>query len=117
MTRELDAQVAEEVMGWKVNRDTWRVRKPHSDKENTYWDVPLTAGEWGAFNPSTRIQDAKLVWEKMGNNGYCIEIVNDLVAWSVVFTHIDSGNKYTADWKNSLEAQVCLAALEAVSHE
>ncbi len=112
--RELDARVAEEVMGWKVDREAWTVAKPHKEKPDTFWCVPLIEGYWGAWNPSTHIADAWRVVEKLNSDGYIVEIVNDCVAWSVSFTHVDDGKKHVADWKNSPEAQICLAALKAV---
>ena len=65
----------------------------------------------------TRIADAWLVVEKMNGDGYIVEIVNDLVAWSVCFIHADGDVKYTADWKQPLEAQICLAALKAMENK
>ena len=123
--RELDARIAEEVMEWDVYRKG----------EVVYCEAPILlrssvkdgfAAEdiWrcgnNRYSPfslphySTQIADAWLVVEKLNNDGYVVEIVNDCVAWNVSFTHVDDGKKHVADWKNSLETQICLAALKAV---
>ena len=116
---ELDALVAEKVMGayWtereNVCRILWNAEGVEMVMEEWYekgW-VPSTAP---LPEYSTRIQDAWLVVEKLNNDGYVVEIVNDCVAWNVSFTHVDDGKKHIADWKNSLETQICLAALKAV---
>lgn len=54
------------------------------------------------------------VVEKLNQSGYIVEIINDCVAWSVVFRNIDTDERFTSDWKTSLEVQVCRAAIKAM---
>lgn len=62
--REMDALVAEKVMGWTVKKEgysTWVVIT------DTYWTRPLVGGEggsWGNWTPSTDIAAALPVLEK-----------------------------------------------------
>ena len=116
---ELDALVAEKAMGayWtereNVCRILWNVEGEEMVMEEWYekdW-VPSKA-PLPAY--STQIAETKQVLEKMISNGYAVEIVHDCVAWSVCFVHIDTSAKYCGDWKDSLEVQICNAALKAM---
>ena len=117
--RELDARIAEEVMGWKVNYDNWTVEKPHDERPNTFWQVPLTVG-WGAWKPSAPdgIADAWLVVEKLGK----------LTGKDVLVEHCADGERlctlgwhYRGIWMKDIQEKadtaplaICLVALEAV---
>ena len=61
--------------------------------------------------------DIAAAWEVVGRvnkGGHIVEIVNDMVAWSVTFIHVDElEKKYTSDWKVSLPTQICRAALNS----
>ena len=98
--RELDARIDAEIFG--VERKLCTIHHAYSCCGRT------------TKHYSTQIADAWLVVEKLNNDGYVVEIVNDCVAWNVSFTHVDDGKKHVADWKNSLETQICLAALAVV---
>ena len=106
--KELNARIAEEVMGWKVDYKFWTVAKPHGETPGKFWRVPLTRGEWGAFCPSTLIQDAKLVWEKF--QFVSIETCAD--RWKVDLS-LKSEGLYWATGE-TIEEATCLAALKAV---
>ena len=106
--RELDALIAEKVLGLSGVRDgkSWLYGDNWThNKEGVLCLVP---------HYSTQIADAWLVVEKMKDSGYCVELFYDMVAWSVSFMHIDRDEKHGADWRNSIETQICLAALKAV---
>ena len=104
--RELDALIAEKVMGWKVNYDNWTVAKPHFSKPDTFWCVSLKAGDWAAFTPSTQIADAWLVVEKLiGQYEFMVQAI-DGERWIAVFFH-----EAEAD---TAPLAICLAALKAV---
>ena len=106
--RELDALIAEKVMGDNA------VYYPESDMA-CYTDFIPGCDILRLVPPySTQIADAWLVVEKMKDSGYCVELFYDMVAWSVSFMHIDRDEKHGADWRNSIETQICLAALKAV---
>ena len=93
--RKLDALIAEKVMGFSSHYSNWKGKYVVDGKVPHY---------------STQIADAKQVLDKMIGNGYAVEIMHDCVAWNVCFVHLDTRTKYHADWKNSLETQICLAA-------
>ena len=118
MNDELDALIAEKVMGWIRASDIGIDGIIDSDT----WFLSIGNGKWKqvgrtGFCPSTRIADAWLVVEKMQESGYCVKLFFDMVAWSVSFMHIDGDEKHYADWKNSIETQICLAALKAVENK
>ena len=112
--RETDACVAKVVMGELallapspiyVGRFHW-VRK----------------GEWYLADGPKAVPyysiDIAAAWEVVGRvnkGGHIVEIVNDMVAWSVTFIHVDEPEKkYTSDWRASLPVQICRAALKSV---
>ena len=110
--RELNVRVAEDVMEWHIGG--WRDREwVDADGEEMYSIDHDYDGVRG-FDPSESIEAAWLVVEKMKDSGYCVELFYDMVAWSVSFMHIDRDEKHGADWRNSIETQICLAALKAV---
>ena len=84
--RELDARIAEEVMGWSVCRKGEKVDGPtllrSSLKEGVatedvyrYRDNPYSPFSLPHY--STRIQDAWLVVEKMTEEGFCPALLYD----------------------------------------
>ena len=108
--RELDALIAEKVLGLSGVRDgkSWLYGDNWThNKEGVLCLVP---------HYSTQIADAWLVVEKMLENGYMPTITHDLVAWSVCFIHIDKLEEKFIDrkWRNGLATQICVAALKAV---
>ena len=62
---------------------------------------------------STEIAAAWGVVEKMNDMGYTVELRYDMVAWAVIFMHIDDAIRHTSDWRCSLTTQICRAALKA----
>ena len=118
--RELDALIDEKIFGFHVAEGEHDVTL---SGDGVYWmsvdgrrlRVASKNGELPHY--STQIAAAWLVVEKMNNDGYCVEIFHDMVAWSVCFMHINTAEKHCADWKHSVETQICLAALAAVEYE
>ena len=105
--RELDALIAEKVFGLKIKWEHYAAgNRPMIDED----DVSL----YMTPRYSTQIADAKLVWVKMLTEGYALSIEHDCIAWSVCFTHLDTGKVFYGDWRQSLEAQTCNVALKAV---
>ena len=115
---ETDACVAVVVMG--SSKPVYPHSHPHINPiytEDGYWicypeykDGDVC--EWEAIPFSTKIFQAWKVIEKLNSEGYCIEIMHDCIAWSVVFMHINGEERLTSDWKCSLETQICRAALK-----
>ena len=118
--RELDARIAEEVMGWEKMCLSYR---PET-KEYTHWKIDTDDGlyhiqasipEW---SPSTQIADAWLVVEKLGK----------LTGKDVLVEHCADGERlctlgwhYRGIWMKDIQEKadtaplaICLAALEAV---
>ena len=108
--KELNARIAEEVMGWKVDYKFWTVAKPHGEKPGKFWRVPLTRGEWGAFCPSTRIQDAWLVVEKF----FAFSLGSDGLVYLCKLADSPTKN-WTIDVGDTAPLAICLAALKAVA--
>ena len=111
--RCFDAWIAEDVMGLcsHLLEFEW------TDKEG---DRYCECGKCGETikHPElkcygTSIEAAWEVVKKLNSSGHVVEIIHDCVAWSVVFHNIDTDERFTADWKQSLEAQICKAALKA----
>ena len=127
--RELDALIAEKVMGWS------------SQADGLYWDTGnhrtrLVLGsiiakkrkEMGlenaqdfVFAPSTNISDAWEVVRKMGmvlieNSG---EAFGKLDEWNVQFVGHDKEGEphWVSESAETVELAICLAALKAVSQE
>ena len=108
--RELDALVAEKVMGWEyipgfaatMAAPTW------SQGENVY----LETAKW---HPSTSISDAFLVVEEMRKRGYSMEHSEDpgeqCRVWFQISDDVRTCGKGIAD---TAPEAICRAALETV---
>ena len=103
--RCLDAWVIEKAMNWWgiSEEDGWFGWNYENEMEVYDW-IPRV---------STSISAAWEVVKKLNRSGYMVEIINDCVAWSVVFRNIDTGKNFTSDWRASLETQICRAAIKA----
>jgi len=116
--RELDAQVAELVMGWKLG-PSYLEPNPVEFFWNTGRAEPndeLSINDW---NPSTSIQDAWLVVEEVGKRtGYGVEIeypCGEEGTWQVRFEASVAG-KWMGGFGEADTAPeaICMAALEAL---
>ena len=116
---ELDALVAEKVMGWRLVDDmyhyklllqesgTWRETSTKELRElhpNCVWKNCQRD-----FRPSTDISAAWEVVEKMAKDDFYIEIYRDSCGWAVLF----GGYVPQASDKETAPHAICLAALEA----
>jgi len=118
--RELDALVAEKVMGWTVCRDAscggceatvllmedgWRVR------------APLDQGGWplGWWTPSTDIAAAWEVVEKLRVLGFNVSVscAHGMRTWDVRGWKADNTGRFIAHAETAPLA-ICLAALDAL---
>jgi alkyl hydroperoxide reductase subunit AhpC len=83
--RELDALIAERVMGWKV----------------VYSDEPVVVSASFPypfpFNPSTDISDAWQVVEKLQSLGMTVHIIASKDGWYSVDVWVDGTLLYTSD--------------------
>ena len=117
----LNAWVAEAVMGFKKYifpgqnpKSLWDDRDVFDRLIKMGFTHKDTAGNTVRVPPfSTSIAAAWEVVKKLNQSGYIVEIINDCVAWSVVFHNIDTDERFTSDWKTSLEVQICRAAIKA----
>ena len=109
--RELDALIAEKVMGWRrttiwvANEETECLIGP--DGIRYYNQYP---------HYSTNIADAWKVVEKMGKLDYIVEIFKDTNGCIIKLTHAQT--RVTAEVYALCECiAICLAALKAVDYE
>ncbi len=104
MSRELDALVAEKVMGWELKGGVWWDREARPAlREDKYW------------HPSTSIADTWLVVEEMRRQGFSMEYCEDpgepYRVWFQVSDDVLTCGRGISD--TATEA-ICRAALEAV---
>lgn len=118
--REIDARIAEQVMGWK------RVSHPMKLGKGKFFEHPIRCieienpilpGNLVGYRPSFSIADAFTVVEKMRQEGWHCQMQGWHPMWSVVFHHPgswlvdafeDSGHS------ESLPLAICQAALCAI---
>ena len=117
--REMDARVAEKVMGWTVVRDIrfW----DHSQPMPAF--VQYAEGKWGVvkvggsgyepFDPSESIADAIEVVEKMKADGWAVNIYsgNGSQCWEAEFGHPSDRSQDAGSETSPLPLAICLAAL------
>ena len=103
--KDLDAQVAEKVMGWTVQDDYLR------DSHGYYMrSLEGCSADW---SPSTSISDAWLVVEEMRKRGFQV-VVRTPAVFSLSRCEIsESSSMWTGEADTAPEA-ICRAALEAV---
>ena len=120
--RELDALVAEKVMGWRLLQwidevaedETWQ------NDDGWYWDG--RGGDYQAYEwePTTNISDAWLVVEKLINNDKRdtveVSIMVDGTGALVNF-YRESGDACPQVSADTAPKAICLAALKAVGME
>lgn len=116
-SRELDAQVAEKVMGWK--RD-FRLSKSHSEA----WRVVAEGDVTGQFiqplswSPSTSIEAAWEVVEKMQDTDRKFQIESSTGCngkWGAVFSQYHEPFGEAWGWAETAPEAICLAALKAIN--
>lgn len=120
--RELDAAVAERVMGWHVES----VNYPHTDEYFDNWvdadgvghySVNKSADQW---LPSEFIQHAMQVVEKMRKRGWKVILSNSTLneTWEAAMFHNSEGVTWQrVAAEGPLPEAICLAALQAVGEE
>ncbi len=105
--RELDAKVAEEVMGWEIitlgNTDVWAERLVDG------WEPKRQ--NW---NPSTQIADAWLVVEKMKNDWCNLEFMCGRYQAKFKTGARVIEYKYYEAQADTAPLAICLAALKAI---
>lgn len=116
--RELDALVAEKVMGWHIVTD-FDLRPPEKHWNNAKGYVCLVAGnklndgrEMKGFSPSTDIADAWKVVEKMRERGLDVYL-RFVSTWTAEFDSVSGDVNGFAD-ADTAPLAICLAALKAV---
>ena len=107
ITREIDARVAREVMGFVDH-----------DNDSAFPTMKTPDGKIVVCPPySTDMNAAKEVVEKMRGLGWYLTLESPCpgrTLWEAYFTHCDNATKYH-DWNADTPAiAICLAALEAV---
>lgn len=110
--RELDALVAERVMGWKVFRN--------GEHGSHRWEAETDRGtlrvidssySGDGFSPSTDIAAAWEVVEKMRDDHWLLDLRSGFIETRACFTRAHAG-EYVAQEKSTPLA-ICLAALAA----
>ena len=105
--RELDALVAEKVMGWVEN----------TDPQGCCYIEPHTGVEHHSFAPSTDIAAAWEVLDAIGGNEFDAEITCGMDGVSVGINRTISGDHEHCATGDTAPHAICLAALEAVRKE
>ncbi|GAB7387388.1 hypothetical protein BSNK01_12240 [Bacillaceae bacterium] len=112
--RELDALVAEKVMGWTyrklptLDEGAWVIE----EKEPVIWE--------SRWKPSIRIKDAWLVVEKMIDSGFDLHLDADWkngVYYYCEFSNLIGGLGVFGHEAETAPLAICLAALKAVGVE
>lgn len=99
----LDALVAERVMGWKSDHTA----------HNYACDPPRSIRGW---RPSTHIQDAWRVVERMRELGFTYSVTDTIIGNVVVHFWAKAGEpRHGSAEEKSVTRAICLAALKAVS--
>lgn len=108
MSRELDAQVAEKVMGWFKSREDGGVKHMWRGRDLGLLEAD---GEW---SPSTRIEDAWMVVEKMREIGWFLTLrVGEEACHADFYRHPAEGVDGVSESAESAPEAICLAAISA----
>jgi hypothetical protein len=118
--RELDALVAEKVMGWTVNRTEsrhWHTVGPTGRERNIQIGSDCCAGQAydsNAFMPSKSIVSAWLVVEKMRERGWNFELHTSRDGEAAAAFHQSQDDDFEA-YELTAPLAICRAALSAAS--
>lgn len=127
--RELDALIAEKVMGGFVSdpdalSDTSEVwywvhtksgvlrGEPYQLKVKPVWDH-----QWHQWKPSSDIEAAWQVIEKMEDHGWMARIGRDIGEWNCRFVRPEDTAGYVYDSSDTAPHAICLASLKALGVE
>lgn len=139
--RELDALIAEKVMGWvRLFYKEANPNNPYFSERNAlteYWHDPVTLEQKelaedsddyyhpkDAWSPSENIADAWTVLETLFKTGFDSEIQlymrNDVYvgpSYRIALREIDNQEKGWVEFSNSLPHAICLAALQVIDRK
>jgi len=114
--RELDALVAEKVMGMERTEDPWTFRwrypEPTRGMRIVYIDAPDPSRAWNLFQPSTDIKAAWEVVEKLGEE-FEIDLTWRGFGWFVTLRKHGFEGVIDNESVESMPHAICLAALKA----
>lgn len=108
--RELDALVAERVMGWTVNR-----------RDGGHWQVERRPGQWNCLHNWEASLDIAAAWqvvEHIRRKLFDVEIIGAEGEWAVRITDTDhDGNEHlmAEQCEQTAPLAICKAGLQAVS--
>jgi len=110
--REMDALVAEKVMGWE--RGDWLKKWPDGSKQEYFdvWIIPELAPLHNTPLFSTSIAAAWQVVEKLVRSPDTLRLIISELGVTAVFTH----NKQAIGEGDTAPEAICLAALKAIDH-
>ena len=106
---DIDAQVAENVMGWRVSKSGWYKRADNGIHVSQY------QGEW---HPTADIKQAWMVVDKMTMDGWDFRIDSNGLAqakskWHAVFEMVSDELQFHYAFTETETMAICLAALKA----
>jgi hypothetical protein len=118
--RDMDILVAEQVMGWQIEKDEAKVRRlnsyfPHNDKRR-WWRTP--EGGW-QFDPLPYSSDIGAAWqvvERMNGDGHALFLLRNSEVNKVAF---DEPGATSPDYisEKSITGAICKAALIAIAQQ
>lgn len=94
---EINRKVAEKVMGWSLQPDTY------------WWTSGLPSNGWNAWDPYHRIYHAWMILEKFPD--WTLDRLNGVVTCRLLLATGDEG-KWTKGTADTAQAAICMAALE-----
>lgn len=114
----LDALIAEQVMGWKVDpfQEGGNITTCYPDRrrEHGYWIHEMQLGN-GGWSPSRDIAAAWEVVEKLRTDTYWLQIATCNAGWNVQIGEIGKFLQHVVDVAGTLPLAICRAALKTVA--
>ena len=118
--KEMDALVAERVMGWKVDKESYSTWVAITDTYLFFPLVGMTKGSWGNWTPSTDISAVWQVVEKMSETWEFSLNYQDnkykFLLWKPewVTSNLYQARECKEGVSNTVPLAICRAALKAV---
>jgi len=115
--RELDALVAEKVMGMEPTEDPWifrwRYPEPTRGMKIVYIDAPDPSRAWNLFQPSADIKAAWEIVEKLKSEGLRLILTPTADGYEAGFLWFKPEQEFTC-WTAACDGQYCKSAPHAI---